>query len=398
MTELVGTPSRQAADRGTGRSSGAGPDRRRPALLRWALPAVVTVVWAVVVLAADLGDRVVTNWESTLTMLVGSFLAGSSPEGGGAVAFPVFTKALEVPGPIARTFGLSIQAVGMTMAAVSIIAAGRSYHRRAVVVASAAGIVAFGLSAALLGRSGEVFWPPIIPSPWVKATFSIVLATTSVLMIRHLRDHRRAGAGDAHAVHAEPAWNRRLDAALILVAAAGGFLANLTGTGVNIVVFLFLVVVVGVDPKRALPSAVMAMAAVSVAGIALFGVLDGQLDVAVVDDRVVAVGSEPVDLDADRADLLGLWLAAVPVVVWGAPLGSLAASLVREQVLVGFVAVLAAVEVVTTVLLVPELRTDPALMAYLGAGLILLPLVIVAVEANRSRLFGVRAVRGHGGR
>ena len=354
--------------------------------LGWGLSGIVTVVWAIVVLSLGLGSRVAANWEATVTMLFGSVLAGSSPEGGGAVAFPVFTKAMQVPGPVARTFGLSIQAVGMTMATISILLSGRVFHRRAAVVGSAAAVVSFGLAVALFGRSDVLFWPSRIGTPWVKASFSIVLATTSILMLRHLRAHRRQG----DRLHTSTVWNERLDVGLVIAAAVGGFLSSLTGTGANILVFLFLVVVADVAPKSALPTAIMVMTSVSIVGFVLFGIIDGQLDVSVVGDRVVAVGSNPADLDAGRADLLGLWLAAVPVVVWGAPLGSWAASLVQERHLVRFVAALAAIEVVTTVILVPELRTEPALMLYLMVGLALLPLVFVTLERRRADVFAMQ--------
>ncbi|MEM7339326.1 MAG: TSUP family transporter [Actinomycetota bacterium] len=347
---------------------------------RWFFSITVTAVWAVAVLGSGLGPRVAGHWESAVTMAFGSFLAGSSPEGGGAVAFPVFTKALDIPASVARTFGLSIQAVGMTSAVVSILMFGRPYHRRAAVIASVAAIVGFVASVVLFGRPDELFWPSSIPGPWVKATFSIVLATTSVLMLRHLRH------GDHD--HGEPLWNTRVEIGLVITALLGGFLSSMTGTGANIVVFLFLVALVDVPAKVALPSAIMAMAAVSVVGLVMLGVLDGQLSVEVVGDRVVAVGGEATDLAVSQADLLGLWLAAVPVVTWGAPLGSWVASRINEVMLVRFVALLAAIEVVTTVILVPELRTEAALMAYLVLGLVGLPAVFIMIRRHRQLVWG----------
>ena len=59
-------------------------------------------------------------WPISLTMTLGSIVAGATAEGGAAIAFPVFTKVLHIPAPDARTFGLMIQSVGMTMAAVMI--------------------------------------------------------------------------------------------------------------------------------------------------------------------------------------------------------------------------------------------------------------------------------------
>lgn len=54
-------------------------------------------------------------------MVLGSFVAGASAEGGVAVAFPVFTKVLCIPATDARIFGLMIQAVGMTVASIVIV-------------------------------------------------------------------------------------------------------------------------------------------------------------------------------------------------------------------------------------------------------------------------------------
>ena len=117
----------------------------------------LTGLWVLVVAAGGLIGRVLDHWESAFTMLFGSFLAGSSPEGGGAVAFPVFTKILEVPAPVARTFGLSIQAVGMTVAVVAILINHRPVHLRAALVGSGAAIIGFLGSVALFGNRDELF-------------------------------------------------------------------------------------------------------------------------------------------------------------------------------------------------------------------------------------------------
>ena len=296
----------------------------------WAVSGALTGLWVVFVAAGGLIGRVFDHWESTLTMVFGSFLAGSSPEGGGAVA-----------------------------------------------------IIGFLISVALFSDREQLFWPPTIGAGWVKATFSVVLATTSVLMIRHLRHDRRAGEAEPVAT-----WSGRADMAIVIAGLLGGVLSSWTGTGANIMVFLVLMVILGVRANVALPTAIIVMAAVSVVGFVLLGVIDGQLAVEVSADTVVSVGSTPTDLPAAQNDLLGLWLAAIPVVVWGAPLGSFVASRVRESWLVGFVAVLAGVEVITTFVLVHDLRTNPAIALYLALGLLIVPAVFVALARRRSTLFG----------
>jgi uncharacterized membrane protein YfcA len=299
----------------------------------------------------------------------------------------VLTKVLEVPSPIARTFGLSIQAVGMSMAVVAILLYRRRIHARAAIIGSIAAVVGFLGSVALFGESDEPFWPTSIPTEWVKASFSIVLATTSIMMVRHLRQHQTLGLSETH--DDDVPWTARFTTTFVSFAVIGGMLSALTGTGANILVFLFLVVVAGTNPKTALPTAIVVMTAVSIVGFVLFGLIDGQLDVELVGDRVTSVGGQPPDLLADRTDLLGLWLAAVPVVVWGAPLGSLVVSRVRESWLVTFVAILAAAEVVTTFWLVTELQTDALLFTYLVLGLIVVPTSFVLLRRYRAQLFGM---------
>ncbi|MFT5200306.1 MAG: putative membrane protein YfcA, partial [Planctomycetota bacterium] len=49
------------------------------------------------------------NYFMSLTMAVGSFIAGATSEGGGAVAFPVMTLGFKIAPDVARDFSLLIQ-------------------------------------------------------------------------------------------------------------------------------------------------------------------------------------------------------------------------------------------------------------------------------------------------
>jgi hypothetical protein len=46
------------------------------------------------------------HWQVSLTMIFGSLIAGATSEGGGAVAFPVFTKLLDINPTDAKNFHL----------------------------------------------------------------------------------------------------------------------------------------------------------------------------------------------------------------------------------------------------------------------------------------------------
>ena len=62
------------------------------------------------------------DWYMTATMIFGSVIAGASSEGGGTVAYPVMTLALNITPAIARNFSLAIQSIGMTAATLWIVA------------------------------------------------------------------------------------------------------------------------------------------------------------------------------------------------------------------------------------------------------------------------------------
>lgn len=59
------------------------------------------------------------DWKVALTMVFGSLVGGGTSEGGGAIAFPIFTKLLHIAPVDARNFSLAIQSVGMGSASLS---------------------------------------------------------------------------------------------------------------------------------------------------------------------------------------------------------------------------------------------------------------------------------------
>ena len=95
--------------------------RKRRGRSAVAVSASLTLLWAVLVTLFGQWDRIADLWPATLTMVFGSVVAGSTPQGGGVVAFPVFTKVFGMPPEVARTFSLCIQSVGMIAATCWII-------------------------------------------------------------------------------------------------------------------------------------------------------------------------------------------------------------------------------------------------------------------------------------
>ncbi len=311
--------------------------RRRHALLVGA----VLLAWSLVVAGDGRLDRALDHLPAAATMVLGSFVAGSTPQGGGAVAFPVFTKLLGVEAADARTFSLAIQAVGMGSASAAIALTGRAVDRRTLRLTVPAAIVGFGVGSVLFALVSP-------PGAYTKVVFTLVVvaagAATWWSRRRPVVEHLAAAPLDGPAA--------RLG--VVLVAALGGVASALFGSGADVAVYLALTVVLGVRPGVGVATSVVTMAAVSLVGLGT-ALATGRL--------VVSAGASL------SSDVFGMWLAAVPVVVLGAPLGSWFASRISSGGLTAFIVTLAAAELISTALFLSELRTDPALAVFGLVGL-----------------------------
>jgi uncharacterized membrane protein YfcA len=186
-----------------------------------------------------------------------------------------------------------------------------------------------------------------------------------------------------------PVRNWRVRSGVIMAGLLGGAASALTGSGVDVFLFLFIVVLAGLHPRVGVPTSIIAMAFVSTVGFVSLGIVDGQLSIAVdAAGDVVAVGGTAVGeaLAAGQFDVFGLWLAAVPIVVWGAPLGAFLVHVLREGRLIAFVAGMAALEVISTAIFLDELRSNPALLTFAVVGLAGTMGAVTLLVRNRHRL------------
>ncbi len=378
--------------------------RRRRTRLALAVSLGVTVVWLIYASAFGQWERIIDNWTSAITMVFGSFVAGSTPQGGGAVAFPVFTKVLEVPSDVARSFSLCIQAIGMGTATLSILIHRRTVEWRAVAVGAPVAMVSFAAAMIFLADADEPFWPSRLPGPYVRVTFTILLA--SMAFVVYLGTRIRIRKVDA----ALPPLNNRLYVALVLAGVIGGGVSALTGSGADVLIYLFIVVVLGLDPRVGVPTCVIVMTAVSIVGLIMLGLGDGQLDVLLSGGStgdVVALGGAPVtgvekagvvmaaygtggaELGAVRFDLFGMWIAAIPVVAWGAPFGSYVAGRMKARQLVYFAVALAVAEVLSTVIFLDELHEFGGLVVYAVVGMMVTGGGLYLLAKYRRVIFGL---------
>ena len=115
------------------------------------------------------------DWKVALTMVFGSLVGGGTSEGGGAIAFPIFTKLLHIAPYDARNFSLAIQSVGMGSATLSILYLRIPIERRVLFFA--------GMSGSLGVAIGAFFVAPLIPPVIVRTSFTVLVSSLGVALL-----------------------------------------------------------------------------------------------------------------------------------------------------------------------------------------------------------------------
>jgi uncharacterized membrane protein YfcA len=245
-------------------------------------------------------------------------------EGGGAIAFPVMTLAFNISPSVARDFSLMIQSCGMTAAAVSIfmMRIQLEYHSMALCTLGGAIGIVFGFN---------LVDPHLTPAQKKMGFVSIWFSFAFALFLLN-RMHKRK---TFQQVAEFSLWKGVL---LLCTGFVGGIFTSFSGSGLDICSFSVLTLLFRVSEKVATPTSVVLMAANSVIGFFWRGLL----------------AAEPIPQEAWE-----FLAVCVPVVVLGAPLGSVLGSHFHRQVLAAFVYVVDIAALVGAFALVP---LSPALL------------------------------------
>ena len=252
--------------------------------------------WLTLVIAGGHWGTVCQHWPIALAMALGSYVAGSTPMGGGSVGFPVLVLLFDMPGSLGRNFGLAVQSVGMVSAGIFILSTRRPLEWKLLRPAMLGALIGTPLGAAAIA--------PFVPDIWVKLTFAVIWASFGLMHLLRMRE--LVGATGISPSRAS------LDRPIALtIGLIGGVAASITGVGVDMVLYAVLVLLYRADLKIAIPSSVIIMAFTSVVGL-VANVALGQVDPA-----RYAVAPE----------VFANWLAAAPIVALGAPFGALMVNL-----------------------------------------------------------------------
>ncbi len=225
-----------------------------------------------------------SHWHYPLIMVLGAFVAGLTPEGGGAVAFPILSIFFDLERPLARDFSLMIQSVGMTSATIFMLT-DRGTDRSA--FRPLLGLLPMCATGFVIG----MLVLQQIPVYLIQALFlSLIMAfTLAYACSAHRGDQLRLELKTS------------LDLVLLIgVLVLGGMCASLFGTGSDILLYSLLVTRFRMNEKVATRMSIMLMAGVSLFGFAYRHVFEGAL----------------------TGEQVQTWLCAYPVVLFMAPFGS----------------------------------------------------------------------------
>ena len=276
----------------------------------------VWTVWLILTGPSHALSNLITNWEAALTMTLGSMVAGGTSMGGGAVAFPVFTKILHVPPHEAKVFSLAIQSIGMSAASITIVAMKTQVEWRFIRWSSLGGVPGIIFS--------SVFLAPVLPSNIIKFSFTMMVSSFALVLFALNRTRRRRNL-------AIPSWGKRERVVSLVAGFWGGIVSGLVGSGIDIVGFSVMVLLFGLCEKVSTPTSVILMAVNAVVGFILHQYFVGDF-------------VEPVT---------NYWLAAVPVVVVGAPTGAILCNLMKRKTIARLLIGLILIELVSSLLLIP---------------------------------------------
>ncbi|CAB4022655.1 uncharacterized protein LOC110044725, partial [Paramuricea clavata] len=284
---------------------------------------IVQIIWWSCAIKYNYWDLFPDRYNMSIMAIFASMIAGMTSEGGGAVAFPVMTLAFSISPVIARDFSLVTQAVGMGVATFTIFWMRIQLEWRSIIFCS---------SGAILGVIiGLEFIDPKLTPPQKKMGFvSIWFAFAFALFLLN-RYHKRK------TFRIIPEFNTWKAGVLLLTGFIGGTFTAVAGTGVDICSFSILTILFRVSEKTATPTSVVLMA-----GNAAVGFYWRQFMM------------EKVLIDSYH------YLAVcVPIVVLGAPLGSVIGSHFHRQVLAALIYVLDTVALVSAFAIV---KPNPTLI------------------------------------
>ncbi len=291
------------------------------------------------------------NWFMTVVMIFGSFIAGASSEGGGAIAYPAMTLLFNIEPDVARNFSFAIQSFGMTCAAIWIFLSGIKIEKTYLLLAGVGGFIGIIF--------GSFFVLPYVLPNYAKMMFvSFWLSFGIALFVVNF-----VKANDS--IDALPKLSKRQKTELVLVGMMGGVFSSILGNGLDICTFAYVVLKYGLSEKIATPTSVILMASNAIIGFLMHSFV----------------------LNTMQAEAINYLLVCIPVVIFGAPMGAFVISKIGRKTIAALLIVIIIVQFITAIYVI---RPGSELLLF-SAGIFFVGILLFFVISRR-RLNGLNDV------
>jgi uncharacterized protein len=248
--------------------------------------ALVLSCWAYYMYSNQLFHLLAQQKSVIATMIFGAFVAGSSPEGSAAIAYPVFTLLLDIDPSTTRNFAFAIQSLGMTAASILIlnlkIKVDWSYIRY-VVTTGVVGLII-----------GTLYVVPYISPPLAKLFFVSLWFSFGIVLWQVNRQKDRTTFDQIQNFSTADKYK------LMAFGLVGGIISSIFGTGINIFTYCFMVIYYKVSEKVATPSSVIIMTI----------------------ETLIGFGFHYFWIKDFNMDSHHMWVSCIPFVIVMAPLGA----------------------------------------------------------------------------
>jgi len=271
---------------------------------------VIWPTWLFILAAGDHFSAVFQWWPAGLAMMLGSFVAGSTPLGGGVIAFPVSVLFLRFTGGESRDISLLIQSVGMNAASYLLVRYKRNLlHKKLILM-----FIVVGSVGAVFGAVGIIS----VTGATINLAYTILVFEFGIFYFyrnKYLQPREGSAAVKSSEVTLQqltPVESHGKNFIVYFLMTVSAFLGGIAtanvGTGADITLYVFGILgwnllrpTQGIEDNQLTASSIVVMGALSLVCVLL---------------RLIVGGSfSPRTLET--------WAVMVPVVVLGAPLGSL---------------------------------------------------------------------------
>ena len=290
---------------------------KKKSLIRFAPFAIFALAaWIVYMQTSSSWSLFQDNWFMTLTMVFGSFIAGASSEGGGAIAYPVMTLIFNIDPDVARNFSFAIQSIGMTFAAIWIFISGIKIEKNYLLIAGIGGF--FGII------FGSFYIAPFIKPDFAKMMFvSFWLSFGIALWVVNFINKRRS-------IDQLDLLSKSQMLELFAVGIIGGIFSSVLGNGIDICTFSYVVLKYRLSEKIATPTSVILMASNAIVGFIL----------------------QYFFLESIQPEVINYWLVSVPVVIFGAPLGAFVITLINRKTIAAILVSIIVIQFLTAIFII----------------------------------------------